>query len=170
MSVVPARFSFFRSLSGLLHQLAQAALAQMVLLCWADSSMLVVIRIAKFVELTASNMLAVTNVAICVNLALIVSVSNLVKEGHRNACAALGSRGASPNNSPLKSRLNRGGETQSNRGIEWQYSLCLDEKMCKQREAAGLSGPYSPKECRSVHLAPTPAMRQPVARPCTARR
>lgn len=49
-------------------------LAQMVLLCLADAKNLNFIKTMKFIELTAGNMLAVTNVAICVNLALIVSV------------------------------------------------------------------------------------------------
>lgn len=61
--------------SGLLHQLAQMVLAEMVLLCWAKSTVLRVIQALKFVELAGGNLLAITNVAICVNLALIVSVS-----------------------------------------------------------------------------------------------
>lgn len=60
--------------SGLLHQLAQMALAQLVSLCWAKSGMLRFIQAMKFLELVGGNMLAITNLAICVNLALIVSV------------------------------------------------------------------------------------------------
>lgn len=47
----------------------------MVYVCWAKTKHIPMIRFLKFVELTATNMLAVTNLAICVNLALIVSVS-----------------------------------------------------------------------------------------------
>lgn len=61
--------------SGLFHQLAQMVLAELVFLCWTKSSALRVIQALKFVELVGGNMLAITNVAICVNLALIVSVS-----------------------------------------------------------------------------------------------
>lgn len=60
--------------SGLLHQLAQMVLAEMVSLCWAKSNVLRLIQAMKFVELVGGNLLAITNLAICVNLALIVSV------------------------------------------------------------------------------------------------
>ena len=72
----PAFVCVFFSLSGLLHQLAQLVLAQMVFLCWTTSSDLKFVKAMKFVELVSGNMLAVTNVAICVNLALVVSVSD----------------------------------------------------------------------------------------------
>ncbi len=49
-------------------------LAEMVLLCWARSGALRYIQALKFVELMGGNLLAITNVAICVNLALVVSV------------------------------------------------------------------------------------------------
>ena len=48
----------------------------MVFLCWTNSGDLKFVKAMKFVELVAGNMLAVTNVAICVNLALVVSVSD----------------------------------------------------------------------------------------------
>lgn len=51
------------------------ALAEMVSLCWTKSSMLRAIQALKFVELVGGNLLAITNVAICVNLAIIVWVS-----------------------------------------------------------------------------------------------
>lgn len=49
-------------------------MATMVSLCWSKSEALVVVKSFKFIELAAANMLAVTNLAICINLALIVSV------------------------------------------------------------------------------------------------
>lgn len=71
-------FSFLRSSpithSGLVHQLAQMMLAELVSLCWAKSSVLRFIQAMKFLELVGGNMLAITNLAICINLALIVSV------------------------------------------------------------------------------------------------
>ena len=47
----------------------------MVALCWTESSLEGFIRTLKFVELSAFNMFAVTNLAICINLALVVWVS-----------------------------------------------------------------------------------------------
>lgn len=61
--------------SGLVHQIAELVMAEMVLLCWSKWELLVLIKALKFMEVVGANMLAVTNVAICVNLALIVSVS-----------------------------------------------------------------------------------------------
>ena len=52
-------------------------MAEMVLLCWSKSELLILIKALKFMEIVGANMLAVTNVAICVNLALIVSVSQI---------------------------------------------------------------------------------------------
>ena len=46
----------------------------MVSACWTGTEVENVVKTFKFLELTGSNMLAVTNLAICVNLALIVSV------------------------------------------------------------------------------------------------
>lgn len=59
-----------------MHLLANLALERMVLLCWLDGSMEIIVRLLTFVELVGVNMLAATNVAICVNLALIVRVSS----------------------------------------------------------------------------------------------
>lgn len=47
----------------------------MVLVCWAGSNVTGFIKALKFLELVASNMLAITNLAICANLALVVMVS-----------------------------------------------------------------------------------------------
>lgn len=47
----------------------------MVTVCWANSKAEGFIKTIKFIELTASNMLAITSLAICINLALIISVS-----------------------------------------------------------------------------------------------
>ncbi|CAB1120866.1 unnamed protein product [Ectocarpus sp. CCAP 1310/34] len=44
----------------------------MISVCWAGESLATFIKTLKFLELFASNMLAITNLAICVNLALIV--------------------------------------------------------------------------------------------------
>lgn len=58
-----------------MHQLAEVVLSVWVLLCWAKNEDHNFLRAMKFFELLGANMLAVTNLAICVNLALIVSVS-----------------------------------------------------------------------------------------------
>ena len=63
--------------SGLVHQITELIMAEMVLLCWSKSELLILIKALKFMEIVGANMLAVTNVAICVNLALIVSVSQI---------------------------------------------------------------------------------------------
>ena len=47
----------------------------MVTVCWISSNLEGLIKTIKYIELSASNMLAITNLAICINLALIVSVS-----------------------------------------------------------------------------------------------
>lgn len=49
----------------------------MVIVCWANSNVEGIIKTLKFIQLTASNMLAITNLGICVNLALIIMVSHL---------------------------------------------------------------------------------------------
>lgn len=74
----PPRFYCCSTRSGLVHQLSEMVLAEMVLLCWARSSALRYIQALKFLELMGGNLLAITNVAICVNLALVVSVRYLV--------------------------------------------------------------------------------------------
>lgn len=62
--------------SGLVLLLAEGALAEMVLLCWGKSELSFVIKAIKLVGMMGGNMFAVTNVAICANLAFIVHVSN----------------------------------------------------------------------------------------------
>ncbi|CAB1101839.1 unnamed protein product [Ectocarpus sp. CCAP 1310/34] len=44
----------------------------MVLVCWAGSNVTGFIKALKFLELVASNVLAITNLAICTNLALVI--------------------------------------------------------------------------------------------------
>lgn len=46
----------------------------MVTVCWTGSNVEGFVKTIKFLELAASNMLAITNLAICVNLALIIMV------------------------------------------------------------------------------------------------
>lgn len=57
-----------------MYEVSQVISGTMVYVCWADKEQLPYIWILKFIEQTATNMLAITNLAICVNLALIVSV------------------------------------------------------------------------------------------------
>lgn len=61
--------------SGLINQLAEVILSYMILNCWTKSGALDFIKTLKFLELVGENMLAVTNLVICINLALIVAVS-----------------------------------------------------------------------------------------------
>ena len=61
--------------SGLLLGSCYLVEGMMVKICWATSNVEGFMKFMKFVELAASNMLAITNLAICVNLALIVWVS-----------------------------------------------------------------------------------------------
>lgn len=63
------------SCSGLVHLLASHIMAEMLLNCWFDPGLVNFVKFIKFMELAGGNMLAATNVAICVNLALIVHVS-----------------------------------------------------------------------------------------------
>ncbi|CAB1115368.1 unnamed protein product [Ectocarpus sp. CCAP 1310/34] len=44
----------------------------MISVCWAGGNLSNLIKFLKFLELASANMLAVTNLAICVNLALVV--------------------------------------------------------------------------------------------------
>lgn len=60
--------------SGFVYQFIRIVLAAMVAGCWASSKSEPIIKFFIFVELSASNMLAVTNLAICINLALVVKV------------------------------------------------------------------------------------------------
>lgn len=63
--------------SGLAHLLAGKIMEQMVLLCYIDARFLNAFKFLKFLELAGGNLLAVTNLAICINLAQIVRVSAL---------------------------------------------------------------------------------------------
>lgn len=63
--------------SGLVVGLGYVVEDMMITVCWTGSNVEGFIKTLKFVELTASNMLAITNLAICVNLALIIMVSDL---------------------------------------------------------------------------------------------
>ena len=55
--------------------MAGLALAQMIFYCWVEKELLTLIKVFKFFELAGSNLAAVTNLAIGVNLAFIVHVS-----------------------------------------------------------------------------------------------
>ncbi|CAM9299194.1 unnamed protein product, partial [Hapterophycus canaliculatus] len=59
--------------SGMIHQLAAMAEMTMILICWTEDNLEALIKTFKFLELASSNMLAMTNLAVCINLALIVS-------------------------------------------------------------------------------------------------
>lgn len=48
----------------------------MITLCWVQRNLTGLIKTIKYVELAAGNMLAITNLAICVNLSFIVLVSS----------------------------------------------------------------------------------------------
>lgn len=54
--------------------LAYMAEETMISVCWAGESLEGFIKTLKFIELASSNMLAVTNLGICVNLALVIMV------------------------------------------------------------------------------------------------
>lgn len=60
--------------SGLVAGLGSLVEDAMVTLCWTGSSVEPFMKALKFIELAASNMFAITNLAICINLALVVSV------------------------------------------------------------------------------------------------
>ncbi|CAM9229216.1 unnamed protein product [Scytosiphon promiscuus] len=45
----------------------------MILMCWTGSNLEGLVKAFKYLELASSNMLAITNLAVCINLALIVS-------------------------------------------------------------------------------------------------
>eukprot|EP00752_Nemacystus_decipiens_P018236 g16364.t1 len=63
---------FAHWLSGLVAGLGVVVQSTMVSLCWTGSNVVGLVKTLKFIELSASNMYAVTNLAICVNLALVV--------------------------------------------------------------------------------------------------
>ena len=62
--------------SGLVAGLGLVVEDAMVTVNWIDSNLVGFIKALRFMELSAFNMFAVTNLAICVNLALVVWVSN----------------------------------------------------------------------------------------------
>lgn len=78
-NILPPLFPFVLLLtcphSGLVHLLAGMVVEQMVLLCFLEARYLNFLKFVKFLELLGGNMLATTNLAICINLALIVRVS-----------------------------------------------------------------------------------------------
>lgn len=74
--------------SGLVAGLGSVVEDAMVTLCWTGSNAETFMKILKFIELSASNMFAVTNLAICVNLALVVSVSS--EQRVATSCYAVG--------------------------------------------------------------------------------
>ncbi|CAM9834239.1 unnamed protein product [Ectocarpus fasciculatus] len=63
---------FSHWLSGALYQFLILMQATMISVCWAGGNLLNLIKFLKFLELASANMLAITNLAICVNLALVV--------------------------------------------------------------------------------------------------
>lgn len=72
---VPLYFCLVGMSSGLMHLLFETILEQLVLNCWLRAGMLDLFKSLRFVVNVSANMIAVTNVAICINLALIVYVS-----------------------------------------------------------------------------------------------
>ncbi|CAN0081639.1 unnamed protein product [Ectocarpus sp. 12 AP-2014] len=83
VSVVSAWFSRRKSIkmlllffshwfSGLLYQLLILMQATMISVCWTGANLIKLIKTFKFLELASVNMLAMTNLAICINLALVV--------------------------------------------------------------------------------------------------
>ncbi|CAN0303805.1 unnamed protein product [Ectocarpus sp. 12 AP-2014] len=58
--------------SGMLYQFLILIQHTMISVCWAGGNLLNLIKFFKFLELASANMLAITNLAICVNLALVV--------------------------------------------------------------------------------------------------
>eukprot|EP00752_Nemacystus_decipiens_P008538 g7625.t1 len=64
---------FAHWLAGLVAGLGYLVEGMMVSVCWTGSNLEGFIKALKFIELSAFNMFAVTNLAICINLALIVS-------------------------------------------------------------------------------------------------
>ena len=62
------------SFSGLLHQLVFVAESSMISVCWTSDNLIGLIKFFKFIQQASSNMYAITNLATCVNLALIIAV------------------------------------------------------------------------------------------------
>ncbi|CAM9229526.1 unnamed protein product [Scytosiphon promiscuus] len=66
------RLFFAHWLSGLVMGIGYVVEDMMVTVCWTGSNLMGLIKAIKFIELAAGNMLAITNLAICVNLALVI--------------------------------------------------------------------------------------------------
>ncbi|CAM9696298.1 unnamed protein product [Ectocarpus fasciculatus] len=64
---------FAHWLSGIIWSLCWLVEDMMVTVCWAGKNLEGLIKTVKFIELASSHMLALTHLAICINLALIVS-------------------------------------------------------------------------------------------------
>ncbi|CAN0497251.1 unnamed protein product, partial [Ectocarpus sp. 12 AP-2014] len=64
---------FLHPNSGLVWGLCLVVEDMMVTVCWTESDLIGFIKAVKFIEYVSSNMMAITHLAICVNLALIVS-------------------------------------------------------------------------------------------------
>ncbi|CAM9229449.1 unnamed protein product [Scytosiphon promiscuus] len=64
---------FAHWVSGLILALCLVLEDMMVTVCWTTNGFKNTIRFLKFLEVAASNMMAITNLAICVNLALIIT-------------------------------------------------------------------------------------------------
>lgn len=52
----------------------------MIAVCWAGENLEGLLKFLTFIELASANMFAITNLAICVNLALIVMVRTLLSQ------------------------------------------------------------------------------------------
>lgn len=61
--------------SGLVVGLGSLVEEVMITVCWTGSNLVGFMKALKYIELCAFNMFALTNLAICVNLALVISVS-----------------------------------------------------------------------------------------------
>ncbi|CAM9206720.1 unnamed protein product [Ectocarpus sp. 4 AP-2014] len=64
---------FSHWLSGLLYELTIMTQGTMISVCWVGERLEGFIKALKYLEQTSSNMLAITNLAICINLALVVN-------------------------------------------------------------------------------------------------
>lgn len=69
------RFVFFYP-SGLVFELCSLAEVTMISVCWTRGNVGGLIKALKFLQLAASHLMAFINLAICINLALIVVVCN----------------------------------------------------------------------------------------------
>ncbi|CAB1104991.1 unnamed protein product [Ectocarpus sp. CCAP 1310/34] len=83
---------------GLLYQLLILMQATMISVCWAGANLIKLIKTFKFLELASVNMLATTNLAICINLALVVmseSINNTSPSAPHGICSLLPLSGTS---------------------------------------------------------------------------